>query len=43
MLAKSDKNYLGNGKLLWDSQSQDQPKTKAKKQVVEEDDDDLPF
>jgi hypothetical protein len=42
--AKVDRNFLGNGKVIWSSQSStDQPKPSGKKTQASDDNDDLPF
>jgi hypothetical protein len=42
--AKVDRNFLGNGKVIWSSQSStNQPKSSGKKTQASNDEDDLPF
>ena len=41
---KEDRNFLGNGKVIWTSQSSnDAPKKSSKKSKQEVEEDDLPF
>lgn len=41
---KEDRNFLGNGKVVWSSQSSnDAPKKSSKKSKQDEEPDDLPF
>lgn len=42
---KEDRNFLGNGKVVWSSQSSEAPKKTSSKKASKQDeeDDDLPF
>lgn len=42
---KEDRNFLGNGKVVWSSQSSETPKKTSSKKASKQDDedDDLPF
>jgi hypothetical protein len=41
--SKADRNFLGNGKVVWSSECQTQQPKQSKKAVKEEEDDLLPF